>query len=496
MANFVFDYNIEKTIAAFEIDNSLKNLLLINNLYIADDGLNKNPERISLYKNVANLLLTNGETIYNTSIDKLYSNSFLINELNVIFEKYTNEVSPVNEDVYKGILYSFKHAITKTFFQDNFTNFLPSLDADTIENSEKRNLFIKSIMHEYDKFSDKISEISNITNIDKADNETLEYLSGLLGFSREENDKISISLFRGIAKNILEVYKIKGTAYSVEVFFNLLGFTIDVIEFWFDKRYYSDEIYSNPITGVVSRTSFLRYVSDKKPSLYIPEDDNGNKNFPIIQDSQITSIRDRNYFDKTINEASNKIEALEKMLGENGGIPDQDLDYTYFKTNLVYYNVQRFQKTNSESSLTFDDKIIVENYIKFLTPIFMNSLLVFEVIITDGNEENSGIDASNIFINDTNNITLNNNKIGHSFYTEFNKQERESHVFNYLFSEEFLNNFQEETNDLLGESDNLNNNENNFKNSMDTIVDQETLNGDETFANDSDALGALPWLYY
>ena len=206
----------------------------------------------------------------------------------------------------KWLMYALKYSAVKTFFRQNYRYFVPEFDYDMINAEDKTKLLQEAFMREFDKFSTVIDSVANVVDIDKIPGDDLigldgitinylNYLAQVIGYERGDYQLLTNSSFRELLKNIIEIYKIKGTNYSFELFFNLLGFDIMPQEFWFDKRYGDTTITSNPYTLSTNRNSHQFYLTPYKPTEVIPS--GISRTYSITQNSIVKSM-DLNRFDR------------------------------------------------------------------------------------------------------------------------------------------------------------------------------------------------------
>ena len=82
------------------------------------------------------------------------------------------------------------------------------------------------MMKEFDKLDTIISRSADFASFDDIPDEYVNYLSQLVGFEQSTIDggDLDIIKYKELVKNILDVYRIKGTNYSFELFFNFMGF--------------------------------------------------------------------------------------------------------------------------------------------------------------------------------------------------------------------------------------------------------------------------------
>lgn len=354
MADLLFDFNIKKTAMIFEEDESFTKIMIEYGLYYPDISIDQiNPLRTVLYEKIATLLLSFYDFISTNDIDSLWSIRYKLNELNFIFEE---EI--VDEKLFRQLYYTFKYSTVKHFFIDNYASFLPDVDYHEINDKPRKKIFYESFMKEFDRFACIIEGIKNISDVDSIENEYLPYLIQLLGYEKEGEGFLTNDSFRELAKNIIEIYRIKGTSYSFELFFNFLGLGITVNEYWFDKRMYYATAAINPDTNISEKSNFRFYLTTKKPTEYIPEMVNPYQ----VMENDLIAVKSHLEFARRISNG----ESITSVLN----------DYTFFKTNFMQYSLRRIRYNESDSS-AFDEKDLelIEKYAEFLTPIFMIRLL-------------------------------------------------------------------------------------------------------------------------
>ena len=391
----VFQYKLDKLVQVYENDDDLIELLKSYGLYLPDteEGIPL-PERIAQYEAILTVFEENSVEISDNTITELLLIDDIRNQIDIIFYQ---SVDPIEDDMYRQLLYSYKYGTIKHFFLENSQTFTPSYDAQIIQSQDKIRLWQQAFMKQFDRFAGIIDDILEIQDIDVIAEEYLEYIAQLVGFERGDTS-LGESLFREITKNIIEVYRIKGTNYSFELFFNFIGFEIDVIEYWFDKRfYYSNEVV-NPYTKENNNFKFAYYLTPIKPTDGYPK----GMNTPyVIKDDEITSIRNGLQFDKDMETASE--DELKQYLGvdQYEGTKDlQDEDfYSFFKTNIIEYSISKLSSSEILEGLTEEDEATIQSYTNFLTPIFVSKEVV--VNVTPFEDDASGMltmtDASHLW---------------------------------------------------------------------------------------------------
>jgi len=378
MTDLLFDFNIKEMAGIFEEDNQLKSQLQKKHLYIADITIeDKNPARVDMFNKLAYSLLSEYDFISDKQIEDLWYLKFKVEDITRILK------SPdvIDFTLYRQVMFSFKYSTIKHFFRENMTKFLPSLDAEVIDSNEKMQMFQMAFMQEYDRFAQIIDNMYEIVDIDTVGNDYLNYLTQILGYEKGDDDLLDNSAFRELAKNIIEVYRIKGTNYSYELFFNFLGFDVVLNEFWFDRRYYDEGISINPYTGSDDPASFEYYLTTEKPTESIPK---GMSKPTVVCDDELTDIRSHLWFNKKIFLGS----SVKKLLSlDEDDKPEDGFDFTYFKTNIIQYDIKRIRsKETDNDTLSKEDEAIIQKYIDFLTPIF----IMKQVLVTVNPFEDSG----------------------------------------------------------------------------------------------------------
>jgi len=279
----------------------------------------------------------------------------------------------LDSTTHQQIFYTYKYAAVKIFFRTNYKIFLPEYDAYNLELKEKSEMFVEAFMREFDKFSLIIDNLYNITDIDKVPEDYLNYLGQLIGYEREDYVLLTEASFRELLKNIIEIYRIKGTNYSLELFFNFLGFDIELQEFWFDKRYGDEGININEYTGETDKDKAAFYLTPIKPTTSILT---GMQQQYLVSDDDIVPTKDLNQFNKWTEMYGDDPSTgyhYKMLIGDTAGYDDDS--YTFFKTNILQYALTSLG-TGVDPELTEDDLRVIDYYIKFLTPIFIQKNVI------------------------------------------------------------------------------------------------------------------------
>ena len=365
----IFQYKLDKLVQVYENDKELTALLKSEDLYLpdAEAGIAL-PERIKQYEDILIIFIESSDVISDSIITELLEVSAIRSDIDSVF----STAPAISDEMFRQLLFSFKYGTIKTFFRNNYEYFMPSYDAAIINDTPKLKIWQEAFMQEFDIFAQVIDDIKDINNIDTVGEEYLDYIAQLVGFERGDTN-LSDSLFREITKNIIEVYRIKGTNFSFELFFNFIGFEIEVIEYWFDKRFYFSNNLVNPYTKETNRNKFAFYLTPDKPTDAVP----ANVSNPfIIMDNQLTDIRNGLCFDKKL-EGADATE-LKRWLDIEGD-PDDGYNYTYFKTNVVEYSISKITSEDIPEGLTKEDENTIQSYTNFLTPIFVSKKVVINI---------------------------------------------------------------------------------------------------------------------
>ncbi len=346
-------------------DSELVELLNSKNLTILD-----NNQRYFKYSKMIKVLLQD------TEVDLLYFKKFIQDEVFGPISLYDID------EVVNQIIYSFKYASINNFFRDNWERFVPEFDKQLIIDNDKLKLLHKSFMSEFDYFAQLISEISIINDIDRVPSVYLDYIGQLLGYERDDNEKkyLTDDFFRIFLKNIIDIYNRKGTNFCIELFFNFIGYDVVVEEFWFDKRFNDPAIDKNPFTNSTDKYDYLFYLTKRDPRNGYNV---GALNMPKVAEKMFaTSCPSLPLFNYKLigNPSTNpnitKI-SLSNLLDE----------YTYFKTNFINLKLKVFRSNlpTKELTMSAEDKNVIDDYVKFIAPIFV--LKKYETVVEEGDPE-------------------------------------------------------------------------------------------------------------
>ena len=358
-----------------EFENYVK--ILTNSVDLKFTLLKENiilsPPKVNL---LAETLLYNKDVLDEMTIDEIVKKESLIDEHSgkKLRDVITNELGrkTVKEYVYRAIIFASKYAGVKNFFYGQYRKFLPEYDYEQLVASKKERMFFEATMKELDRIDDVISSMSNAFDIDEIPYKYLEYIASLIGYESEDKDLVKDYVFRDLVKNMIEIYKIKGTNYSFELFLSFLGFDVEIQEYWFDRRYHFKKPEAiNEYTKATKkdRKNSLFYLTPNNPETCIPS---ALTDSFVVFKNEIKGTMDLNMFNKY---AKNGTYSIEQLLGFEPGFPDP---YTYFKTNVVDFNFTSFKKED-EQEISEDDIKIINRIFEFLLPIFIKKQYVITI---------------------------------------------------------------------------------------------------------------------
>jgi hypothetical protein len=320
-------------------------------------------------QNLAELLIDNKTTIADDTARDLATSNYLAGNI-------AGLSIPSSFNDLLQIYYTFKYAAIKLFFRENYHKYIPEYDlyqikknnAPTESDKAKTQLLTEAYMREFDKFSLVIDNVAYAQDLNRVPYEYLNYLAQIIGYQRDDYLLLTNVTFRELLKNIIEIYKIKGSNYSFELFFNFLGFDITINEYWFDRRYSDAGIVTNQYTGSVDKKSYLFYLTPVKPTATIPDD---MLNPYTINEDQITSPRNILMFLQytgwnTLGDTRGF--TYSQLIGDTRGYTGDT--YTWFKTNVIQYSLSSLG-SDQEPELSADELGKIEFYAEFLSPVYV-----------------------------------------------------------------------------------------------------------------------------
>ncbi|MDR0675747.1 MAG: hypothetical protein LBF97_01755, partial [Elusimicrobiota bacterium] len=384
MVNFV-EPNLEQVFQILSNNDKLVEQLNKDNLILTKEMLSSDysnevlkymeatifNDNINTMYNLASVLLSNHDKIYDSDLHSLMDGKFLFKEIKSVYGEMD-----ISDETYHTIFYTYKYCCISSFFQNNMKYFIPEYDLTKIQDNEIMSAFMDSVNKEFDKLDYVLSSCRQFQSPDEVKFEYINYLSQLFGFETKDMAEESLDQFkiekkyRTIIKNIIEIYKIRGTNYAFELFFSFLGFNITIKEFYFDRRcYYKNDSY-NEETENNYNNDFEFYLTTKNPTLNSLSNVNVSE---ICRFEDMTEQYSLLEFEELI-----KTYGPECVIGyspvDKYGVQYTGKIYKFFKTNYIYYNVGI-----TNQNLTSRDIKVVQKYLEFLTPAFVMKVLNVDI---------------------------------------------------------------------------------------------------------------------
>jgi hypothetical protein len=258
-----------------------------------------------------------------------------------------------------GTIYLYRYGVTDNFYEKNIWQFLPEYDRDQLLAEPRTKLFIDAMGRKMDQIEDYLNRLGNIYDIDECPDALLNHLGQMLGYEKEDFTLQDVS-FRELLRNIIEIYKVKGTNYSFSFFFKFLGFNIDLKEFYFNRDVQNPSSFPS-----IDLRDIEYYLTTTNP---IFETKNG------LPADHLEKI-------KNLNDWKIEVESLERMDCSNpipymlgfetfneDGITWHKNPWKYFKTNFIEYSLNPFL---TKFSLTASDNETIKKYVRFLSPTYL-----------------------------------------------------------------------------------------------------------------------------
>jgi len=326
--------------------------------------------------------LIQANTVY-TLAENPNSNSdiALINEnISTVYGLYPGSIGSPHEDHYrnypssrrtsyiyflKWLYYTYKYYNEEQFFFNNMLNrFVPDYDGQVISSTTHLKVYFDGLGILLDTLDQKIEDMYTLGNVDIVDEAYLQYLAQLLGYQKEDFSIQNIS-FRELIKNLVGIYQTKGTEYSFELFFKLLGFDAEVREYYWDRDAQNPEQF-----GSIANTDFLWYLTTQDPRLRTKEQLNNPAQAQPIQPINTADwVLPKDLRDFQVLQSDYSIE---EILGYKNSDLDLEDRFTYFKTNFIQFRLIQFY---TKQDLTAKDTETILKYVKFLTPIYISSFV-------------------------------------------------------------------------------------------------------------------------
>lgn len=230
--------------------------------------------------------------------------------INKIFFTYTYNSKKYFEEI-EFIIYD-------TFFRDNYKlHFIPEIDKINIQSNEPLEIFFDVLFEFIDIIYVYVNEVDNIKHPLKTKYDYLRSLFTEKGFNFfdfetefDSLDEITFKIYRNLLFNMERILEIRGTESAYELFFTILGYDIEIFEYWFNSE------------GNLVEFN-LTYPENSTFKCY----DTNGRELP-----EYDTYEDPRYFlnntqNKTVNNKSNFIKILYRK--------NQNLPYTFTKSRFL-----------------------------------------------------------------------------------------------------------------------------------------------------------------
>lgn len=270
----------------------------------------------------------------------------------------------------KWIYYLYKYFNEEQFFFQNLLeHFVPEYDTKVISSTTNLKIYFDGLGILLDTLDQKIEDLYSLGDIDEIDERFLQHIAQLLGYQKEDFSIKNIS-FRELIKNLTEIYQRKGTVYSFELFFKLLGFEADLREYYWDRDARNPEGFAS-----ITPFDYLYYltIQDPRTRTQAQVEDMGDT-YPIqpISAGEMVEPKDLRVFTELQSDYS-----LDEILGFKDSTIAPENRFTYFKSNFINFQLTQFY---TKQDLTAKDTDTILKYVRFLTPIYVSAFV--EVVTT------------------------------------------------------------------------------------------------------------------
>ena len=261
----------------------------------------------------------------------------------------------------------FSTTINETVFNRFITDKLPEYFRrnDTYKDKNNEGLLIRFLSIFGDEIDQEIMPTIecylNIIDAQNCDPKYLTHLSDVLGNPPDifgDDD-----IYRNLLSYICSVYKIKGTKTAYELFFSLLGFTIDLVEIEPNKNIFNYDVNGMYDDGIIYDSNPCEGCSYYDITFY-PKD---YTNYTFTQDL-IAKLRAAIKFNEPIN-AKLRYLTLGVKIDDTINININESDITTINDNVVLYDIGN----NYDDSNSYDVSVII------VLPILLQTKMHIEV---------------------------------------------------------------------------------------------------------------------
>lgn len=345
-----------------------------------------------LYTSIDSFLLNDmsAEEFYDSEFNKRlnnpgYNSNFLLSiqtALNNASGKTYLWYYPTNKSLYIQVMKSFLYGSIKHFFFENKDKYLPQYDWYLINQNEKRKDIINILFREFDKLAGICDAIRYYQDIDDIPVQFMIHLQEITGLSINNYGEVLSELqIRSLTKHIIEVWREKGSLFSIELFFSCMGVDCSVDELWFDRRLYYNTKSLNEYTKSTSTRDFDFYLTPIKPHTASYE-----FSTETVDYSDYTGPRSSRIWKHEVDQYDSGVtEILEKLLGFE---PGAEITYKFFKSNFLLIN---FAYTGSTKAVNKAELNVYSELLDMILPYFVR------VIFGNTYDEGYGNDDWDIF---------------------------------------------------------------------------------------------------
>lgn len=370
-------------------DKDLQEVLYANGLFgnyeqfsytLADNLLDKSPSLDSFIKNNS----LSAEEYYRREYENYRKNSSYVSQYltriqDTIYDVYGKLYvwnQPRNEGLYVAILKSILYGSIKHFFYENRDKYLPQYDWYLINNNPKRKDIIDMLFKEFDKLAEISRALQYYQDADDIPLEFIIYLQEIVGLTvNDYNGIFTEKQLRSLTKHLIEVWREKGSMFSIELFFMCMGIQCSVSELWFDQRLYDNPENYNDYTKVNSKRSFGYYLTTEKPHTVSYEFSPESVNYTMYTEPKSSRIWEYKV------DRSEGVEEVLKLLGRE---PGEDITYTYFKSNFILIT---FSYLSINKSVSKDELEVYKELVDYMLPVFVRTYYGNEYESSFGNDD-------------------------------------------------------------------------------------------------------------
>ena len=285
-----------------------------------------------------------------------------------------------NKPLYIAILKSVLYGSIKHFFFQNRDKYLPQYDWYLIYQNPKRKAIMEMLFREFDKLTNMADSLKYYQDADDIPLEFIIYLQEVTGFSMNTyNGLFNEKQLRNLTKHLIEIWRVKGSIFSIELFFACMGINCDIQELWFDRRRYFDPNGYNNYTNVRNTLSFGYYLTPNTPHTVSYEYSTESVSY-----SDYTDPHSSRFWDNRISQGTEeeRTETLRKLLGIDPS--DEEITYTFFKSNFLLFN---FSYVNQSKVIYQQELNVFKELIAYMLPIYIRTYYGNEYESMYGNNE-------------------------------------------------------------------------------------------------------------